>query len=123
MDITQLPVATTIDPVNDTFPIVTSSINTTQQINRDTLLTNYYDNGNQVFNIKAYGAVGDGVTDDTSKINACIAAASAGTVTATPSNGPSVTIPTAAVVTMLITAQQTLQITYANAPTWVVFGN
>jgi hypothetical protein len=36
--ITDLPVAATIDAVNDTFPIVTNSLNTTQQINRNTFL-------------------------------------------------------------------------------------
>lgn len=36
--ITDLPVANTIDGVNDTFPIVTNSINTTQQISRNTFL-------------------------------------------------------------------------------------
>ena len=36
--ITSLPVASTIDPVNDTIAIVTNNINTTQQISRNTLL-------------------------------------------------------------------------------------
>lgn len=36
--ITQLPVANTIDGSADTFPIVTSNINTTQQISRNTFL-------------------------------------------------------------------------------------
>lgn len=36
--ITSLPVANTIDPTQDVFPIVTNSINTTQQINRNTFL-------------------------------------------------------------------------------------
>jgi hypothetical protein len=35
------------------------------------------DKGGQVFNVKAYGAAGDGVTDDGAAINAAIAAASA----------------------------------------------
>ena len=38
MEITQLPVAATIDGVQDTFPIVTNSINTTQQISRNVFL-------------------------------------------------------------------------------------
>lgn len=38
MEITQLPVANSIDATNDTFPIVTSNVNTTQQINRNTFL-------------------------------------------------------------------------------------
>lgn len=38
INITSLPVANTIDPVADVIPIVTNSINTTQQINRNTLL-------------------------------------------------------------------------------------
>ena len=38
MEITQLPVAATIDAVNDTFPIVTNSLNATQQISRNTFL-------------------------------------------------------------------------------------
>jgi hypothetical protein len=38
MEITQLPVAGSIDPQNDTFPIVTANVNTTQQINRNTFL-------------------------------------------------------------------------------------
>lgn len=38
MEITQLPVANSIDPVNDTFPIVTNNVNSTQQINRNTFL-------------------------------------------------------------------------------------
>ena len=37
--ITSLPVASTIDAVADTFPIVTNSINTTQQISRNTFLS------------------------------------------------------------------------------------
>lgn len=36
--ITSLPVASTIDSTADVFPIVTNSINTTQQINRNTFL-------------------------------------------------------------------------------------
>lgn len=36
--ITSLPVAATIDATADTFPIVTNSLNTTQQINRNTFL-------------------------------------------------------------------------------------
>jgi hypothetical protein len=36
--ITALPVASTIDAVQDVFPIVTNSTNTTQQINRNTFL-------------------------------------------------------------------------------------
>lgn len=38
MDISSLPTATTIDPVNDILPIVTASINTTQGISRNVLL-------------------------------------------------------------------------------------
>ena len=38
MEITQLPVANSIDGVNDTFPIVTNSLNSTQQISRNTFL-------------------------------------------------------------------------------------
>jgi hypothetical protein len=37
----------------------------------------FQDKGGQVFNVKAYGAVGDAVTDDTAAIQAAIAAASA----------------------------------------------
>lgn len=35
------------------------------------------DRGGQVFNVKAWGAIGDGVADDTTEINDCIAAANA----------------------------------------------
>ena len=38
MDISGLPTASTIDPINDVLPIVTANINTTQQINRNTFL-------------------------------------------------------------------------------------
>lgn len=38
MDITDLPVAATIDPVNDVLPIVTLNLDATQKINRNTLL-------------------------------------------------------------------------------------
>ena len=38
MDITSLPVANSIDAVNDVFPIVTHSLNQTGQINRNTFL-------------------------------------------------------------------------------------
>lgn len=49
-----------------------------------------WDKGGQVFNVKAYGAVGDGVTDDTAAINACLAAslaAGSGRVYFPPSSG------------------------------------
>lgn len=38
MDISGLPTASTIDPVQDIFPIVTTNINTTGKINRNTFL-------------------------------------------------------------------------------------
>jgi Pectate lyase superfamily protein len=41
------------------------------------VITNLRDKGGQVFNVKAYGAAGDGVTDDTSAINSAEAAAEA----------------------------------------------
>jgi hypothetical protein len=50
----------------------------------NTIAAPVHDKGGQVFNVMAYGATGNGTTDDTAAINAAIAAASSGDIVFLP---------------------------------------